>query len=66
MHDLFKQLAGNPMSISTLAACYSNPMAKKKELKDLYALMLEGKLDLRLEEDDRSMASKASGKDKQK
>jgi len=41
-HDLFHQFAGNPLSISTLAACYANPMAKKKELKFLYKKMLEG------------------------
>lgn len=51
MHDMFKQFAGNPLSITKLAVCYANSQAKRS-LGKLYELMLEGKLELeRIDED---------------
>ena len=37
-HDLFKQLRGNPQSVTLLACCRANPLAERP-LKDLYRLI---------------------------
>jgi len=43
-HDLFKQLAGNPLSITNLAACYASPLMQNKSLKALYELVQQEQL----------------------
>jgi uncharacterized membrane protein len=50
-HDMFKQLAGNPLSITNVAACYASPSMQNKSLKELYELIQQEKL--AFEEDDR-------------
>ena len=36
MHDMFKQLSGNPMSIRILASFHANTLIKKNDLKSIY------------------------------
>ena len=36
MHDMFKQLSGNPMSIRILASFHANTLIKKNDLKTIY------------------------------
>ena len=36
IHDMFKQLSGNPMSIKILASFHANTLIKKNDLKSIY------------------------------
>lgn len=52
-HELFRNLAGNPLCITNVVAQYASPVMKeqRKNLKTLYELYLQEKLNV--EEDDR-------------
>ena len=39
-HDLFKQLNGNPYSISTLSAFYRNPFVEGNDLTGIYRRLI--------------------------
>ena len=43
-HDLFKQLNGNPYSISTLAAFYKNPFVEENDLVGIYRRLISSEL----------------------
>lgn len=58
-HDLFRQLAGNPLSITKMAVCYANRLDSKNDLASLYLLMQQGKLEL-YEDDNKSVKDKTS------